>query len=195
MICPAQHLLLLRQATFKPKPQNVRCDLPVDVGHRASGWSASLLLLRHLVPHPIYEIISKSFGRLATSVIAPVRPGLIPVSLTVGLIPGIVGASGMISITFYLNYGLTKERIIATGAFHSLFIIQLTKNLQPTDHLALSALGPLQSARAPASKPSSLSTTRHALERFKEIRFRRLAIEMMLISGASMLWQSRYLFI
>ena len=37
-----------------------------------------------------------------------------------------IGASSLVSLPFYLNYGLTKERMIATGAFHSLFI-QLAK--------------------------------------------------------------------
>jgi uncharacterized membrane protein YfcA len=53
-------------------------------------------------------------------------PWFIPVSVAVGLISGVVGASSLVSEPFYLNYGLTKERMIATGSVHSLFI-QLTK--------------------------------------------------------------------
>ena len=57
----------------------------------------------------------------------PMRlPWFIPLSLAVGLISGATGASSLVSVPFYLNYGLTKERMIATGAVHSLFI-QLTK--------------------------------------------------------------------
>ena len=43
----------------------------------------------------------------------------IPLSFAVGLISGIIGASSLVSAPFYLNYGLTKERMIATrrGAF------------------------------------------------------------------------------
>ena len=43
-------------------------------------------------------------------------PWFIPVSLAVGLISGVIGASSLVSLPFYLNYGLTKERMIATGA-------------------------------------------------------------------------------
>ena len=53
-------------------------------------------------------------------------PCFIPVSVVVGLVSGLVGASSLMSLPFYLNYGLTRERLIATGAVHSLFI-QITK--------------------------------------------------------------------
>jgi uncharacterized protein len=57
----------------------------------------------------------------------PMRlPWFVPVSILSGVISGMLGASSLISVPFYLNYGLTKERMIATGAIHSLFI-QLTK--------------------------------------------------------------------
>jgi uncharacterized protein len=54
------------------------------------------------------------------------RRWFIPISLAVGLFSGVIGASSLVSLPFYLNYGLKKERMIATGAVHSLFI-QLAK--------------------------------------------------------------------
>jgi len=121
-------------------------------------------------------------------------PGFIPVSIVVGLISGIVGASSMISMPFYLNYGLTKERMIATGAFHSLFI-QLTKITTYGSFGIISFGSAVEGVCAGLGAAVVIYATRHALERFKEIWFRRLAIAVMLISGISMLWQSRYLFI
>jgi uncharacterized protein len=121
-------------------------------------------------------------------------PGFIPVSIVVGLISGIVGASSMISMPFYLNYGLTKERMIATGAFHSLFI-QLTKITTYGSFGIISFGSAVEGMCAGLGAAVVIYATRHALERFKEIWFRRLAIVVMLISGVSMPWQSRHLFI
>jgi uncharacterized membrane protein YfcA len=53
-------------------------------------------------------------------------PCFIPVSVVVGLVSGLVSASDLISLPFYLNYGLTMERLLATASIHSLFI-QITK--------------------------------------------------------------------
>jgi hypothetical protein len=42
-------------------------------------------------------------------------PWFIPLSLAVSLISGVIGASSLVSLPFYLNYGLTKERMIAAA--------------------------------------------------------------------------------
>jgi len=124
----------------------------------------------------------------------PMRlPWFIPVSLVVGLISGVIGASSLVSVPFYLNYGLTKERMIATGALHSLFI-QLTK-IATYGSLGVMTVGSvLEGASAGLGAVVAILVTRRWLDAFKEIWFRRLAIVLMLISGFSMLWRSRGLF-
>ena len=120
-------------------------------------------------------------------------PWFIPVSLVVGLVSGVIGASSLVSVPFYLNYGLTKERMIATGAFHSLFI-QLTKIVTYGSLGVLTAGSVLEGASAGLGAMVAICATRRWLETFKEIWFRRLAILLMLTSGLSMLWRSRELF-
>jgi uncharacterized protein len=125
----------------------------------------------------------------------PMRlPWFIPVSIAVGLISGVVGASSLISVPFYLNYGLTKERMIATGAFHSLFI-QLTKIVAYGSLGIVSFRSATEGLCAGFGAVVAIYATRRGLDQFKEVWFRRLAILVMLISGLSMLWQSRGLFI
>ena len=123
----------------------------------------------------------------------PMRlPWFIPVSLAVGLISGVVGASSLVSVPFYLNYGLTKERMIATGSVHSLFI-QLTK-IATYGSLGVLSLGSvLEGIAAGTGAVIAIYVTRRWLDDFKEIWFRRLAVLLMLTSGLSMLWRSRRL--
>ena len=124
----------------------------------------------------------------------PMRlPWFIPVSLAVGLISGVLGASSLVSLPFYLNYGLTKERMIATGAFHSLFI-QLTKIATYGSLGALSAGSIIEGVSAGLGAMVAISVTRRWLDTFKEIWFRRLAILLMFLSGFSILWRSREFF-
>jgi uncharacterized membrane protein YfcA len=118
----------------------------------------------------------------------------IPVSIAVGLISGVIGASSLVSLPFYLNYGLTKERMIATGAFHSLFI-QLTKIATFGSLGVLTAGSIIEGASAGLGAAAAILVTRRWLEIFKEIWFRRLAVLPMFLSGCAILWRSReYLF-
>lgn len=123
----------------------------------------------------------------------PMRlPWFIPVSLAVGLISGVIGASSLVSVPFYLNYGLTKERMIATGSVHSLFI-QLTK-IATYGSLGVLSLGTaFEGVAAGAGAVLAICVTRRWLDDFKETWFRRLAILLMSASGLSMLWRSREL--
>ena len=124
----------------------------------------------------------------------PMRlPWFIPVSLAVGLISGVIGASSLVSLPFYLNYGLTKERMIATGAFHSLFI-QLAKIATYGSLGVLSAGSIIEGVSAGLGAMVAISVTRRWLDMFKESWFRRLAILLMFLSGFSILWRSREFF-
>jgi len=123
----------------------------------------------------------------------PMRlPWFIPVSIAVGVISGVVGASSLVSLPFYLNYGLTKERMIATGSVHSLFV-QLTK-IATYGSLGVLSLGSaLEGIAAGSGAIVAIVVTRRWLDAFREIWFRRLAILLMLTSGLSILWRSRRL--
>jgi len=124
----------------------------------------------------------------------PMRlPWFIPVSLAVGLFSGVIGASSLVSLPFYLNYGLTKERMIATGAFHSLFI-QLAK-IAAYGSLGVLTVGSIvEGASAGLGAIVAICVTQRWLDTFKEIWFRRLAILLMFMSGLSILWQTRGFF-
>ncbi len=129
------------------------------------------------------------FGQRAQSF--PMRlPWFVPVSLAVGLVSGVVGASSLISMPFYLNFGLTKERMIATGSVHSLFI-QLTK-IATYGSLGVLSLGSaLEGAAAGLGAVVAIWGTQRWLDRFQEIWFRRLALLLMLTGGLSLMWRSR----
>lgn len=121
----------------------------------------------------------------------PMRlPWFIPVSIAVGAISGVIGASSLVSAPFYLNYGLTKERMIATGAVHSIFI-QATKIATYGSLGVLTATSILEGAAVGLGAMVAIWVTRRWLDSFRELWFRRLAILLMLIGGLSMLWRSR----
>ena len=123
----------------------------------------------------------------------PMRlPWFIPVSVAVGAISGVIGASSLVSAPFYLNYGLTKERMIATGAVHSIFI-QVTKIATYGSLGVLTSASILEGVAAGLGAMVAIWVTRQWLDTFRELWFRRLAILLMLISGLSMLWRSRTL--
>ena len=86
-------------------------------------------------------------------------PCFIPVSVVVGLVSGLVGASSLISLPFYLNYGLTKERLIASGAVHSLFI-QIPKIATYASVGALSSRSLLEGVAAGSGAVFAIYVTR-----------------------------------
>jgi uncharacterized protein len=123
----------------------------------------------------------------------PMRlPWFIPVSVAVGVISGVIGSSSLVSAPFYLNYGLTKERMIATGAVHSIFI-QVTKIATYASLGVLTFGSIVEGVAAGLGAMVAIWATRQWLDRFKELWFRRLAILLMLLSGMSMLWRSHAL--
>jgi uncharacterized membrane protein YfcA len=117
----------------------------------------------------------------------------VPVSLAVGTISGLAGASSMISMPFYLNYSLIRERMIATGAVHSLFI-QIAKLVTYGSLDVLSTGSIVEGVCAGSGAVFAIVISRHWLERFKEIWFRRMAIIIMAAAGISLLWRARNIF-
>jgi uncharacterized membrane protein YfcA len=121
----------------------------------------------------------------------PMRlPWFLPVSFVVGMISAIVGASGLLANPFYLNYGLEKERMVATRAVNSLFV-QLAKI---SAYLTFGALD-WELARyglcAGAGAVLGIWLTRPLLRRLDSRRFRQIVVFVMLASGVEILWQQR----
>ena len=102
-------------------------------------------------------------------------PCFIPVSVAVGLVSGLVGASSLISLPFYLNYGLTNERLLATASIHSLFI-QITKIATYASVGVLSSRSLLEGVAAGSGAVIAIYITRPWLDRLKEVWFCRLAV-------------------
>lgn len=109
------------------------------------------------------------------------------VSFASGLTSGIVGASGVLTNPFYLNYGMVKEPMIATRAVNSL-VIQLAKI---ATYATLGVMSPhlLHGAAAGAGAVLAVWVTRPWLRRLSSHRFRQLAVAVMVASGLLLLWQ------
>ncbi len=83
--------------------------------------------------------------------------------------------------------------MVATGSVHSLFI-QLAKIATYSSLGVLNTGSALEGCAAGVGAVIAIWATRRWLDSFQDIWFRRLAIFLMLVSGLSMLWQSRSLF-
>ena len=154
----------------------------------SAGWLAVLVGL-FLVSTPVQYRL----GDRARSFPMSLR-WFIPVSVAVGVISGLVGASSLVSMPFYFNYGLTKERMIATGAFHSLFI-QIAKMAAYGSLGVLSAGSIFEGVCAGSGAILAIVISRHWLARFSDVWFRRAAVFLMLATGISLVWRNRHIFV
>lgn len=116
--------------------------------------------------------------------------GFVPVSFVSGLTSAVVGASGLLANPFYLNYGMVKERMVATRAVNSLAI-------QVAKIGAYAAFGALDwellryGLIAGAGAALAIWVSRPWLRQLDSRRFRQLAVLVMLISGLLVLWHQR----
>jgi len=114
----------------------------------------------------------------------------VPVSFVSGMTSAVVGASGLLANPFYLNYGMVKERMVATRAVNSL-AIQFAKIG------AYAAFGALDweliryGLAAGAGAMLAIWVSRPWLRRLDSRRFRQFAVLVMLASGILVLWQQR----
>jgi len=115
-------------------------------------------------------------------------PAFIPVSFGSGMTSAIVGASGVLTNPFYLNYGMLKERMVATRAVNSL-VIQLAKIASYASFGALSANLVLHGAAAGAGAVTAIWLARTWLRHLSARRFRQLAVVVMVASGVLLLWK------
>jgi uncharacterized membrane protein YfcA len=121
-------------------------------------------------------------------------PWFLPVAFISGLTSAIVGASGLLANPFYLNYGLTKERMLATRAVNSMTIqiIKLAMYLRfgimtwdLVGHGAAVGLGGVL----------AVWLTRPWLTRIDSLRYRYLAVLVMVFAGLLLLWRQRLWFL
>jgi uncharacterized protein len=118
------------------------------------------------------------------------RTWFLPVSFVSGLISAVVGASGLLANPFYLNYGMVKERMVATRAVNSL-VIQLAKIGTYAAFGALDWDLVRHGLSAGAGAVLAIWVSRPWLHRLDPRRFRQLAVLVMLIGGILVLWQQR----
>jgi uncharacterized membrane protein YfcA len=112
------------------------------------------------------------------------------VSFVSGLTSAIVGASGLLANPFYLNYGLEKERLLATRSVNSL-AIQLVKI---TAYIAFGVLNwdlVRHGLATGAGAILAIWVTRPWLHRLDGQRFRQFTVLVMLIAGLMVLWHQR----
>ena len=117
-------------------------------------------------------------------------PWFVPVSFVSGSISAVLGASGLLANPFYLNFGLTKETMLATRAVNSLAIqlVKLAAYLQfglLNWHLTRHGLA------AGAGAVVAVWLTRPMLHRLDQEYFRKFAVWLMVIAGCLVLWQQR----
>jgi uncharacterized protein len=114
----------------------------------------------------------------------------VPVSLVVGAVSALVGASGIIALPFYMNYGLVKEPMLATRAANSL-LLQVAKL---AGYAAFGVLRPEiihDGVIAGAGTVAAILTMTPLVRRMPPERFRRLAAAMMFVTGVTVLWRHR----
>jgi len=157
------------------------------------GWIFTLLSAQWVQTCVALFLISTvwqyRFGERARSFRMRLR-GFVPVSFVSGLTSAVVGASGLLANPFYLNYGMLKERMVATRAVNSL-AIQIAKIG------AYAAFGALDwelvryGLFAGAGAALAIWVSRPWLRHLDSRRFRQFAVLVMLISGLLVLWQQR----
>ena len=117
-------------------------------------------------------------------------PWFVPVSFISAAISATLGASGLLANPFYLNYGLTKERMLATRAVNSL-AIQLIKigaylmfGLMNWDLVR-------HGAAAGAGAATAIWVSRPWLRKLDQGHFRTMTVAVMVLAGCLALWQQR----
>lgn len=116
-----------------------------------------------------------------------VRAGwFLPLGIAVSFLSGLVGATGPVLNPFLLNYGLEKERLVATKSLNSL-LMQITKL---TTYMVFGALTPQMGHYGLVLGLGSIVgvwLARRHLEAIEVARFRLYALSLMSICGVLML--------
>jgi uncharacterized protein len=165
------------------------------IGAVLGAWSLTRLDERWVTPLVALFLISNAWqyrlGARASSFRMRL-PWFIPVSVVVAFISGLIGASALVANPFYLNYGLVKERMLATRAVNSL-AIQLAKLGTYASFGALGGEAARGGLAAGLGAVLAILTVTPWLHRLSEVRFRRLAIIVMVGGGVILLWREAQL--
>ncbi|WP_444980531.1 sulfite exporter TauE/SafE family protein [Microseira wollei] len=118
----------------------------------------------------------------------------LPAGFVYAFLSGLIGSIGPILNPFYLNYGLVKEKMIATKSAHVL-VVHITKMITygALGALTLPYLGyglVIGIAAAPANWIGML-----VLQKMSDEQFRKFAIALITISGIFILWDQRNFFV
>ena len=119
-------------------------------------------------------------------------PWFLPLAIVSSLVSAVVGAGGLITTPFYLNHGLMKEALLATRAVNSL-VIQVVKVAAYLTFGALSRPMVRNGLLAGVGAIGAIWLINPWLRHLSSLRFRQLAILVMLGGGISILWQQRWL--
>lgn len=114
----------------------------------------------------------------------------LPVAFVSGLTSALVGASGLLANPFYLNYGLTKESMLATRAVNSLSI----QIIKVTAYVSFGSISWDVAGHGVAigfGAVLAVWLTRPWLEAIDPLRFRRLVVSVMVLAGMLILWRQR----
>lgn len=172
--------------------QVVRHYLPSAIlGALLGAWIFAEVKLSYL------QIIIASFlistlwqfrlGKKKQSFSMPIR-GFIPLGFAIALVSTLVGATGPVLNPFYLNYGITKEKLIATKAVNS-FLLAIVQLSSFTFFGAL--YGKMWSYGLAIGLGAAVGNIlgKRWLKGISDQRFRQLLIAFMAISGLIMLFK------
>jgi uncharacterized membrane protein YfcA len=117
----------------------------------------------------------------------------LPAGFMYAFLSGVIGSIGPVLNPFYLNYGLVKEKMIATKSAHVL-VVHIAKivTYATLGALTLPYLGyglVIGIAAAPANWLGQL-----ALQKISDEQFRQIVIALVTISGLLILWDQRDFF-
>jgi uncharacterized protein len=114
----------------------------------------------------------------------------LPTGLGVSFVSGLIGTMGPVLNPMYLNYGVVKERMIATKSLNS-FVMHIAKIGTYTAFDALTGRLFLFGLAAGLGAMSANWLGKRLLGEMSATRFRQVVIVVMVVSGLVMLWQQR----
>jgi uncharacterized protein len=114
----------------------------------------------------------------------------LPTGLGVSFVSGLIGTMGPVLNPMYLNYGVVKERMIATKSLNS-FVMHIAKIGTYTAFGALTGRLFLFGLAAGLGAMSANWLGKRLLGEMSTTRFRQVVIVVMVVSGLVMLWQQR----
>jgi uncharacterized membrane protein YfcA len=117
------------------------------------------------------------------------RSLLMLIGFLAGFLSGLTGAVGLLFNRFYLQYGLTKEEIVATRAANEMILHIIKLVLYASFGLVTSKVIGLGLAIAVAGLAASLFM-KWGLQKISELFYRRVGYAAMVVSGVFMLTQS-----